>query len=129
MIWMEAAGLYIYLFRRFWQELNEYEADVSELKSKSDSVRSRCQQDEMELEQLNHTNVYSMCLLTFFVSIPRILNADRYVLGKMIVDFLIDLSGFSSVEDAFCIGCEGGVATINGLRLGRLPEVQVSERG
>jgi hypothetical protein len=30
------------------------------------------------------------------------------------------------LEDAFCIGCETGVGTINGLRLGRLPDVPVS---
>lgn len=32
------------------------------------------------------------------------------------------------VDDAFCIGHEGGVATINGLRLGRLPDVPASAR-
>jgi len=30
-----------------------------------------------------------------------------------------------TIDDAFCIGHEGGLATINGLRLGRLPNVPV----
>ncbi|EGG01177.1 uncharacterized protein MELLADRAFT_39252, partial [Melampsora larici-populina 98AG31] len=72
--------------QEFWQDFNQYELDLLELKSKCDSVASRCQQDQIELDQLRHTNVF---------------------------------------KDAFCIGCEGGVGTINGLRLGRLPEITV----
>ncbi|KAG0144558.1 hypothetical protein CROQUDRAFT_47205 [Cronartium quercuum f. sp. fusiforme G11] len=72
--------------QEFWQDFNQYELELIELRSTCDSVTSRCHQDKLELDQLRHTNVY---------------------------------------KDAFCIGCEGGVATINGLRLGRLPEVPV----
>lgn len=70
----------------FWDDYNQHLLESAEIQSRLDSITTRYQNDQIELNKLQATNVY---------------------------------------KDAFCIGCETGVGTINGLRLGRLPDVPV----
>lgn len=73
------------------------------------AVQTRLAHDTKELEKLQKTNVYSK------QTIP-----DVYT-----VRYHQKLTSAPFSDDAFCIGQEDGFGTINGLRLGRLPNSPV----
>ena len=92
---------------RFWRDHSAYLLEAAALRDRTNALQTRYEHDLKELEKLQKTNVYSE--LGF-----RSLRARRQADHVHVVD------------DAFCIGQEAGFGTINGLRLGRLPNVPVS---
>lgn len=85
--------------RRFWADHSRYVLELQTAQDRAASLRTRLELGTRELERLRKTDVYSALTARW---LP-----------------------LTSVADAFCIGHDGGLATINGLRLGRLPNVPV----
>lgn len=104
--------------RRFWKQHTRYLVRRDELQDREDAMRTRLAYGRRELEKLQRTNVYSASV----VASP----SPGVALCK-----LLALAGSRRgplrllPDDAFCIGQEAGFGTINGLRLGRLPGVNV----
>ena len=95
---------------RFWKQHSKYVVRRDELQDREDSLRTRLAYGHKELEKLQRTNVYSTC--------------SPVVIGYEGTEEVLTFS-VNWADDAFCIGQEAGFGTINGLRLGRLPGINV----
>jgi beclin 1 len=93
---------------RFWKSHSEYLLKAATIKDDLQSLQTRYLHDSNQLDKLQKTNVYS----------PSLSSHLPFQDGKLI-------RGTSWTDDVFCIGQEGGLGTINGLRLGRLPTTLV----
>lgn len=114
---------------RFWKDHCKYLLRRDEMQDRESALRTRLANGRKELDKLQRTNVYSE-----FDS-PIALDFSRRMLARVLIlereslrssrgaDSLFPAS--SCADDAFCIGQEAGFGTINGLRLGRLPSVNV----
>lgn len=98
-------------FFRFWTEHSQYVLEREVLKDRQSSLITRLSNSQKELDKLQRTNVYSKRFSSLFLP-PSPLPQANY-------PPLFD----DCVDDAFCIGQESTLGTINSLRLGRLPSI------
>jgi len=95
---------------RFWLAHGTYELQAGALRDRTRAVETRLAHDAKELEKLQKTNVYSQ---------------SRALSSSLPLRRQANLAVLVFADDAFCIGQEDGFGTINGLRLGRLPNTPV----
>ncbi|PLW09748.1 hypothetical protein PCASD_22589 [Puccinia coronata f. sp. avenae] len=100
--------------RQTESECERFEAELREIE------RQESEQDKEEEQFWDDYNQYlleSAEIQSQLDSVTTRYRNDQNELAK--------LKATNVYKDAFCIGCETGVGTINGLRLGRLPDVPV----
>ncbi|MBW0490768.1 hypothetical protein O181_030483 [Austropuccinia psidii MF-1] len=117
------------------EDIEKLKVKESEANMKLEQIELECERIEAELQEIdqqeaeldieeeqfwedyNQYELDQMRLQSQFDSISTRYQSDRMELEK--------LNATNVYKDAFCIGCEAGVGTINGLRLGRLTDVPV----
>lgn len=97
---------------RFWLDHSAYILEAAALRERTNAMQTRYEHDLKELDKLQKTNVYSQ---SSFHCSPAARWRDTLTVKFSLL-----------ADDAFCIGQEAGFGTINGLRLGRLPNNPVS---
>ncbi|KAI9623302.1 hypothetical protein KEM48_009519 [Puccinia striiformis f. sp. tritici PST-130] len=121
--------------KKITQDIEELKIRESEAVEKLRQTESECQKLEAELREIERQESEQDKKEELFWD-----DYNQYLLESAEVQSQLDsvttryrndqnelakLKATNVYKDAFCIGCETGVGTINGLRLGRLTEVPV----